>query len=276
MGRPNNRLVPAAILLDNPGINRDEFVHLLNQVRSTAICEYNLEHPWDSCGILEGHDFEDSEYHRGPHGLATILDLPERSREKYLFVHVLPWKWDGMWQRPDYSVVGPHLDEVTHYFSLESLLERHPQFDPDLMYDWNKAAGTLSSGPGRDNEIFWNQRDGNYYLAEKTFETVAPCRTLGRTGYTDIVMTAEAIRQGTWKLLSYNGQKHTNQFVIEHPESWPRICRAVWDAHASAYARKQGMTTTEMLHWRLLAPVISGRVRTMPPERIPEIPTQDT
>ncbi len=55
MGYPYDTLVPAAILLDNPGITADEFIRRLDEVKSEGTRSWN--------------------YHEGLHGLAVILKL---------------------------------------------------------------------------------------------------------------------------------------------------------------------------------------------------------
>src|SRR3972149_111057 len=75
MGAANNWLIPPAILYNNPGITKEEFVELLNETRTGygSLAFHNFKSwkkaPWDFVGS------EDYDYHEGLHGLAKILGL---------------------------------------------------------------------------------------------------------------------------------------------------------------------------------------------------------
>ena len=69
MGYPHDCLVPAAILLDNPGMTRDEFVSLLDGTHSSSLSEFDYGVPWDS------HYAKELTYHGGLEELAGILGL---------------------------------------------------------------------------------------------------------------------------------------------------------------------------------------------------------
>src|SRR3989344_1701856 len=72
MGFPYNELIPPAILLDNPGITKEEFVRLLDKTHSFSFCEFEKEDPWNCSAHIE---YEDKKYHQGLEGLACILNL---------------------------------------------------------------------------------------------------------------------------------------------------------------------------------------------------------
>jgi len=71
MGYTYNDLVAPAILLDNPGITREEFAKLLDQTHSSCFHEYNPEDKWD----YYTKETEDDNYHNGLEGLVHILLL---------------------------------------------------------------------------------------------------------------------------------------------------------------------------------------------------------
>lgn len=70
-------------------------------------------------------------------------------------------------------------------------------------------------------------------------------------GYTDLILTAEAIRNKAWKLLSRRGLSHKLAFLEDFPQANERYTKAVIDAEASFNARNRGLTTTDFLRMRL-------------------------
>lgn len=69
MGAPNYSMIPAAILLQNPGITREEFVELLNKTKVGP--SPNLKRPWTQLP----EDKLDLVFHSGLHELGEILGL---------------------------------------------------------------------------------------------------------------------------------------------------------------------------------------------------------
>jgi hypothetical protein len=104
MGAPNNWLIPPAVLYNNPGITREEFVQLLDETRTgygtISFHDINnwLRVPWNFIGDEEG------DYHKGIHGLAEILGL-----EKSINFKAIEWKdrdLRGAWlDSPDLTIV---------------------------------------------------------------------------------------------------------------------------------------------------------------------------
>jgi hypothetical protein len=80
MGYPYNKLIAPAILLMNPGVNRDKFIELLDHTHSTFFHEYKPEEPWDHYE----KNWEDKKYHDGVEGLAEILCLDYSDQYKKL------------------------------------------------------------------------------------------------------------------------------------------------------------------------------------------------
>ena len=108
MGAPNNRLIPAAVLLDNPGLSADEFVQALDETRSADSYSCDVRRSWDDFG---GDRFEDDRYHRGLFVLADILRLKEPQNGRYvrnghikepLPFEIRPQKRKEMWRPPSY------------------------------------------------------------------------------------------------------------------------------------------------------------------------------
>jgi len=75
MGYPYHELIPAAILLDNPGILREGFVRLLSEIPCNRLCAYSSKDPWEIKDETDNTDFDN-----GLEGLARILGL-EKSQE---------------------------------------------------------------------------------------------------------------------------------------------------------------------------------------------------
>ncbi len=82
MGYPCNDLIPAAILLDNPGITREEYVELLNQTHSTWIYQFSKDDPWDFTQRANLIISDCRDNHFGIHGLAHLLGLEETEKYK--------------------------------------------------------------------------------------------------------------------------------------------------------------------------------------------------
>jgi len=124
------------------------------------------------------------------------------------------------------------------------------------MYDFSQPEGHFSVGWGWKN-FLWRLEDGKYYLDEETFNRI-PAGFFQRDrkgelsyGYTDLILTAEAIKHEAWKLLSYRGLDHLGYFMKDFPDSKQRYEQAVWDSHTSLAAKNRGMTVTELLRLRL-------------------------
>ena len=100
----------------------------------------------------------------------------------------------------------------------------------------------------------WVKVNDRYSLAPETFDRIsAGSNTTAMSfGYTDLVLTAEAIRNRAWKILSYKGLKHSPRFMRYFPEARKRYSRAVWDSHTSLSAKQQNMTISDLLRFRIL------------------------
>ncbi|MBW3001001.1 hypothetical protein KY341_03930, partial [Candidatus Woesearchaeota archaeon] len=121
MGFAYNDLIPAAILLDNPGITREEFVNLLDNTRSAPMVfkkdygEKIRRARWDTYYPR----WEDKLFHRGLHGLAGLLHLEQKPAFEELqkskndenglelrppFLSVVPHKKNNKWLPPKFTV----------------------------------------------------------------------------------------------------------------------------------------------------------------------------
>lgn len=123
MGAPNSDLIPAAILLDHPGLTEDAFADELNQTHACDGRSCHVEHDW---GYYHGKD-EEPRYHQGLFGLAYLLRLRcrqeygtffDRESEQFGFTkdeeyfRVVPRVENGMCIRPEYLVRKHVYDEM--------------------------------------------------------------------------------------------------------------------------------------------------------------------
>ncbi|HIH25474.1 MAG TPA: hypothetical protein HA226_01740 [Nanoarchaeota archaeon] len=280
MGYPYHELIPSAILLENPGITREEFVRLLNKTdyHEGKVREDEEKYPWD----LQTPDglYVDRDFHTGLHGLAHILGL--NYREEYLFYgdeyyarnnrnpgyHTYARKENGKWENQVHVVnegrdflmfselkqlTEEHYEDVRYFLDLDGLVKEYRQFSPDYMYDFSQDSGSFTiSGAKNSIDFRWVKRGDLYYLDEKTFRRIPANGGMFIYGYTDLMLTAEAIKQKAWKLLSRKGLEHLEDFYKDFSESRIVLEEAIWNGHSSLYAKKQGMSHTELLRWRLI------------------------
>lgn len=134
--------------------------------------------------------------------------------------------------------------------SINDLVKEHPQFDPDFMYDFSAGNGRLHAD--FFCEFYRWKKEGNLYHLDVD-STFSNTRILGKfSQYTDLILTAEAIKNKAWKLLSYRGKDQLTSFLKKFPESAERREKALWDSFTSVYARDRKMSHSELLRWRLV------------------------
>ncbi|MDP3986792.1 MAG: hypothetical protein Q8P81_01045 [Nanoarchaeota archaeon] len=142
------------------------------------------------------------------------------------------------------------------YKSEARLYRSWPTFHPDNVFDWNAVSGSFYGGFYFDiNNFRWRKKDGKYFLEESTFDRIPASVNSGdgmELGYTDLILTAEAIKHNAWKLLSYRGGIHIQDFLRDFPDSREEYERAVWDSHVSLSAKSQGVNISDLLRLRML------------------------
>lgn len=139
------------------------------------------------------------------------------------------------------------------FFSEKQLYEQYPLFDPNKKYDWSKREGVISTGMFSEGRYFWKQKRDKYYLDEKTFDFICEGFSTGLSfGYTDLIMTSEAIKNKAWKLLSYKGFVFIDDFLKDFPISNALYKQAVYDAHFSIFAKNKNMTISDLMRLRLI------------------------
>lgn len=145
---------------------------------------------------------------------------------------------------PIRSIHSEHL-----YRNEEELFKDWPIFDPENKYDWSQTNGHFSVTPF-DNNFIWTKKGELYYLDDETFSRIPAGFNVLSYGYTDLIITAEAIRHNAWKLLSYIGKRHLCQFFRDFPDSHEKYSRAVWDSHTSLFAKSKNMSVSDFLRFR--------------------------
>jgi len=130
----------------------------------------------------------------------------------------------------------------------EDLWEAWPQFHPDNVFDWSQEKGHFS---GSEKKFLWLRKEDRYYFDPQTFNQIPAGTNAGGLGYTDLILTAGALRHNAWKILSYVGLKHLEDFLRDFPDVKAEYEKAVWDSHTSLHAKRKGMTVTQLLRERL-------------------------
>lgn len=142
------------------------------------------------------------------------------------------------------EVIISRMGKVFH--SLTELLELHPYFDPEFMFDFSQTEGNLDSG---FTEGFrWRKEKSEYFLDWETFrkiQKVSGSEYHPEGSYTDLILTAEAIKHGAWKLLSAYGLAYIHDFLTTFPDSKRRYDLAVEDAHYPLKDLQEGYITCE-------------------------------
>jgi len=332
MGYPYNDLIAPVVLMNNPGITREEFVMLLDKTHSSNIYEYKTEELMDS--YTEKN--EDWKYHDGLKGLADILGIQYSQQFKKLQIsridknglvvhapYVLPGEinanykfevvvheknvfeepkieesvsWNKMgvgdiWEHPmggsmpglvlkiykekkyrnrknnrddsdspDYfykmkirPIRGEYREEL--FNSEQELYEKWPRFDPKFNRDWSQKSGFLTTAYDvlSKTKFLWVQEKDKYYFDERTLENISAGFSCSSSfGYTDLILTSEAVKHNAWKVLSYKGLQHLNDFLKQFPDVISVYEKAIWDSHTSLVAKSKQMSVSEFLRFRLL------------------------
>ena len=145
--------------------------------------------------------------------------------------------------------IKKHID-YDEFNTKEEVYAKWPIFHPNNQFNWEQKEGNFSMS-SQTRHFFWKQKEGKYYLDEKTFNTLPATSTFGGIlGYTDLILTAEAIKHGAWKVLSYLGMNHTNEFLNKIPKAKKAYDKAVIDSHTSLYAKQNKWTLFDLIRYR--------------------------
>ncbi len=330
MGEANAILIPAAILLDNPGITREEFAELLGKTHATNLDvvdgKFNHTSLYGLARILnldKTRKYKNrKEYRLDKNGLRLFypsLDVKQRKKKKLWIQPQLNVNchlenrledkvkedegfsnyrlevgdiWRGLFEDDKCALVVDILDELdmrdAHLFddvgsliefryklkireleivrrtdsfsSVDELAEKYPKLGPDYMYDFSKEKGILNCGRAGEDAYRWIQENNRYHLdTDYTFRHIPESIRSKRTmpwGYTDLILTAEAIKHEEWRVLESKRNNSLGDFLARWPDSKARYDKAVWDSHMSLFAKQKGLTNSEYLRLRLNPQVV--------------------
>jgi hypothetical protein len=145
----------------------------------------------------------------------------------------------------------------SHRYKTEDKLYRSwPIFHPDNVFDWYTNSGTFYLGPYFNTDTFkWRKIENKYFFDKTTFDLIPAsmnCSNAIELGYTDLILTDEAIKHKAWKLLSYKGRNYLQDFLKDFPKAKAEYERAVWDSHTLLSAKIQGLSISDFLRFRML------------------------
>ncbi len=134
----------------------------------------------------------------------------------------------------------------------EDLFKSWPHYNPMNMFDWSLEKGYFSVGfLGNNLDFSWVKRGEKYYFNSESFDRMSASVRSGKLGYTDLVLTSEAIKYKAWKVLSYKGNQHFGQFLKDFPEVMEVYKKIVWDSQTSEFAKKRKMKVNDFLRMRM-------------------------
>ncbi len=214
---------------------------------------------------IEGHSlerlkigdiFEEAYYYPvGGEGIVTKIYSEECNPSDYLFNGDPLYTYD-MKIKP---IIRTYRREK--FNSREEFWKKWSKFNPTNRFDWSKEKGRFGSvGYGIFLHAFkWRMENGRYYLDKNSFNTMPasircenpPSVDDNRWGYTDLIITIEAIKNKAWKLFSYVGRKFNSDFLRDFPSAKKEYDKVVWDSHTSIYAKDKKMTVSEFLRFRI-------------------------
>ncbi len=234
--------------------------HTYTRAEQRAIIwKHNLAH-WDNRDVFPRGErdaqndssffpkFFRAEYiHQGLYGVGKILQCES---------HTLPWKFSicyapGWPEKRGLIYAFEEERNLYRYFAtLSELIKEYPPLAPENVFDFEKPFGSFDK---LDDKVFtWYKRGERYYFDKENFvSTTNAGGDVLNQGYTDFIITQEAVRAGAWKLLTYRGLSHLENALKRFPQIKRAYEQAVVDAHTSLHAKAEKMTVNELLRLRL-------------------------
>jgi hypothetical protein len=155
----------------------------------------------------------------------------------------------------EYEVVAREVErvlEIETFQTEQELFAKWPIYKPENMFDFSQQSGAFKVADAHQN-FMWQIKDGKFYLDPETFNRI-PSGLVDSEGveygYIDLILTAEAIRFGAWKLFARRGGDYTDQFLEDFSEAKANYNKAVRDSHYSLRAEHKGMTLSDMFRLR--------------------------
>lgn len=233
MSCPNFGDIPAAVLLKNPGVTREEFQTLLNHVFVSDPRHYPQ---WESKNL----DYDDRCIHQGLFSLAHLLQLPIKKHIPRN-VEILPRATLSHFVDP---VLRIYQDNTVYTKQIHEV----PSLSPDELFDWSKKEG-LFSFYHHMKSWSWVQHNGKYYL-----DTTPPSQKYtiddnwtDDNRYSNICVAANAIENKAWILFGTNGFRLLNKYFEEFEDARFTLARAHRVYWAAMWA-DQKHPTREYLH----------------------------
>lgn len=213
MGLHLDALIPVVLLLDNPGITKEEFVRLLDDTKSPS---YNNH--W---------------YHNGLSGLALLLHLPLTKEYESFLSEKLPKFYRSQM----------HSRELFHYVAVQEF----PHVPAEKLFDFSTESGHLWAE--RSEEFRWFQRKATYYLDEQyMYDNLSSGRRYSYSfDWTDVVLTREAVRKKSWGAALWVNRDRKELLLKTYPDIIPAYEQAIWDSHTSLFCKRRNLTYTQLL-----------------------------
>lgn len=149
-----------------------------------------------------------------------------------------------------------HMIEREEFDSLSSMLQAHPDTDPDLIYDFSQERGSFHAWLCTGCQPEWYQKNGRYFWDENALwqkalahEQKKKTLDLPQYLYSSLVLTAEAIRSKAWNLLCYDGLRNQQRFLADFPEARLAYERKMQGWWMSVRFAKEGKTNVDMLRF---------------------------
>ncbi len=162
--------------------------------------------------------------------------------------------------------------------SPEVLYDSFPQLQVDSVFDWSPNQGkinlpTLGSTSSNFGCYRWIRKGNRYFFDPATFDRIDTTsflellkrkevgeeETKGQEyggGYTDLLLTAEAIKRRAWALFSWSGVFLMGDFFKQYPFVREVYNQAVVDSHYSLYAKGRGLSYQDLLRVRATNPCL--------------------
>jgi hypothetical protein len=254
-------------LIENPFRVTIQTSSVLRRTRQFRLREYDQDPNHKIGDFLQGDHPE--------HGI-LIREIVNKKQVPARKTRQSVWDGDvyGDWRKGSaHTLYVVKATEVDRNFATEDFPNERemflawPELRPETRFDFEQKSGGFRILFEFGDTLFcWKMVDGKYYLDPATFDKI-PVSFLScwrqrngsahNLGYTDLILTAEAIKHHAWKLLSHRGLDNLDQFLKDFPDSKARYEQAVIDAETSWNAKSRGKTHTELLRMRLRADTIS-------------------
>lgn len=151
-----------------------------------------------------------------------------------------------------------YVESIKTYDALDDFFGDYPHLHPLQRFDWTLEEGRLETCMDSP-PLRWHQKEGKYFLNQEHARKVLKDNYFDKVGmrrypggsWIDLILTAEAVKKGFWKVLEHSGLQHLVEFFIAYPEIVQVYNQARFDIDISSFAQKQGLTNSEFLRWRL-------------------------